>query len=102
VNSFCEIEKLIPLKQPSDKIRIFRTLLKGQALSYFEHHLRRRLEAEDSEIPGNDLMQLVLRELHKCLEYTPKCAIRMQKYYIRQHRGLYIGLNTFVKQFVKG
>jgi hypothetical protein len=27
--------------------------LKGQALSYFEHHLMRRLEAEDSDVPDN-------------------------------------------------
>jgi hypothetical protein len=27
------------MKEPADKTRMFRTLLKGQALSYFEHHL---------------------------------------------------------------
>jgi hypothetical protein len=32
---------------------MFRNYLKGQALSYFEHHLIRRLEAEDSDIPDN-------------------------------------------------
>jgi hypothetical protein len=41
--------------------------LKGQALSYFEHHLMRRLEAEESEVPDNELIELVLRDVG--LEY---------------------------------
>jgi hypothetical protein len=65
---------------------MFRTLLKGQALSYFEHHLMRRLEAEDSDVSDNELIELVLRDV--CLEYIPKCAISMQKYYLRHNRGL--------------
>jgi hypothetical protein len=48
--AFREIENLMPMKEPADKTRIFRTLLKGQALFYFEHHLMRRLEAEDSDV----------------------------------------------------
>ena len=51
--AFREIENLMPLKEPADKTKMFRTLLKGQALSYFEHHLRRRSDAEDSELPDN-------------------------------------------------
>jgi hypothetical protein len=51
------------MKEPADKTRIFQTLLKGQALSYVEHHLMRRLEAEDSEIPDNELIELVLRNI---------------------------------------
>jgi hypothetical protein len=85
--------------QPVDKTRMFQTLLKGQALSYFEHHLLRRLEAEDSELPDNELISLVLRDVG--LEYIPKCTIYVQKYYIRQQRGLYMGLNTSVQQFVE-
>jgi hypothetical protein len=61
--AFCEIENLMPMKEPADKTRIFRTLLKGQALSYFEHHLMRRLEGEDSEILDNDLIELVFRDV---------------------------------------
>jgi len=60
--AFREIENLMPLKEPDDKTKMFRTLLKGQALSYFKHHLRRRLEAEDSDIPDNDLLELVIRD----------------------------------------
>jgi hypothetical protein len=45
--AFREIENLMPMKEPADKTRIFRTLLKGQALSYFEHHFIRSLEEED-------------------------------------------------------
>jgi hypothetical protein len=56
VMAFREIENLMPMKKPADKTRMFQTLLKGQAFSYFEHHLMRRLEAEDSELPDNDLM----------------------------------------------
>jgi hypothetical protein len=47
VMAFCEIEK------PADKTRVFQTLLKGQALSYFEYCLSRRIETEDTEIPDN-------------------------------------------------
>jgi hypothetical protein len=96
VMAFREIENLMPMKEPADKTRMFRTLLKGQALSYFEHHLMRRLEAEDSDVPDNELIELVLRDVG--LEYIPKRAIRVQKYYMR--RGLYMGLNTSVQQFV--
>jgi hypothetical protein len=96
---FREIENLMPMKEPADKTRMFRTLLKDQALSYFEHHLMRKLEAEDSEVPDNELMKLVLRDVD--LEYIPKRAIHVQKYYMRQPRGLYMGLNTSVQQFVE-
>jgi hypothetical protein len=73
VMAFREIENLMPMKEPADKTRMFRTLLKGQALSYFEHHLMRRLEAEDSEVPDNELIELVLRDVG--LEYIPKRTI---------------------------
>jgi hypothetical protein len=63
VMAFREIENLMPMKEPADKTKMFRTLLKGQALSYFEHHLMRRLDAEDSEAPENELIELVLRNV---------------------------------------
>jgi hypothetical protein len=63
VMAFREIENLIPMKEPADKTRMFRTLLKGQALSYFEHHLMRKLEAEDSEVPDNEFIELALRDV---------------------------------------
>jgi hypothetical protein len=97
--AFREIENLMTIKEPADKTRIFRTLLKGQALSYFENHLMRRLEAEDSEIPDNEVIELVLRDIG--LEYIPKRSIWVQKYYMRHPRGLYMGLNTSVQQFVE-
>jgi hypothetical protein len=56
----------------------------------------RRLEAEDSVLPENDLIEQVLRDIG--LEYTPKCAMNVQKYYKRQ--GLHMRLNTSVQQFV--
>jgi hypothetical protein len=78
---------------------MFRTLLKGQALSYFEHHIRRRLEAEDSDVPDNELIELVLRDVG--LEYIPKHTIRIQKCYMRHVRGLYMDLDVPVQQFVE-
>jgi hypothetical protein len=72
VMAFREIENLMPMKEPADKIRMIRTLLKGQALSYFEHHLMRRLKAEDSDVPDNEVG----------LDYIPKCTICMKMYYI--------------------
>jgi hypothetical protein len=94
-----EIENLMPMKVPADKTRMFRTLLKGQALSYFEHHLMRRLEAKDSEVPDNELIELVNRDVG--LEYIPKHAISVQKYYMRQPRDLYMGIKASVQPFVE-
>jgi hypothetical protein len=96
---FREIENLMSMEEPADKTRMFRTFLNGQALSYFEHHLMRRLEAEDSNVPDNELIELVLRYVG--LEYIPKRAIHVQKYYMRQPGGLYMGLNTSLQQFVE-
>jgi hypothetical protein len=45
----------------------------------------RRLEAEDSDVPDKELIEIVLRDVG--LEYIPKHAIHMQKYYMRQPRG---------------
>jgi hypothetical protein len=42
VMAFCEIENLMPMKESVDKNRKFRILLKGQASSDFENHLRKR------------------------------------------------------------
>jgi hypothetical protein len=86
----------MPMKEPADKTRMLCTLLKGQVLSYFGHRLRKRIEAEDSEISDNELIELVFREIG--LEYIPKHAICIQKHYMR--RGLYMGLNKSVHQFV--
>jgi hypothetical protein len=68
-------------------------------MSYFELHLMRRLEAEDSDVPDNELIELVLRDVG--LEYITKRAIRVQKYYMRQSRGLRMGLNTSLQPFCR-
>jgi hypothetical protein len=99
VMAFREIENLMPMKEPADKTRMFRTLLKSQALSYFEHHLMRRLEAEDSDVPDNELIELVIRDIG--LEYIPKRTTCVQKYCMRQSRVFNMGLNTSVQQFVE-
>jgi hypothetical protein len=95
VMAFREIENLIPMKESADKTCMFWTLLMGQNLSYYEHHLMRRLEAEDLDAPDNELIELVPRDVG--LEYIPMYAINVQKYYIRQPRGLYMDLNTSVQ-----
>jgi hypothetical protein len=62
------VENLITLKKYAEKIRIFQTLLKGQALSYFDHNLMRRSEAEDLDVPDNELIELVLRDIdYECI-----------------------------------
>jgi hypothetical protein len=99
VMAFREIENLMPMKEPADKTSMFWTLLNGQALSYFEHHLMRSLETEDSDAPDNELIELVLRDVG--FKYIPTSAINVQKYYLRQPRGLYMGLNTSLQQFVE-
>jgi hypothetical protein len=71
--------------------------LKGQALPYLEHHLEKRLDAENAEFPDNDILELVIRDID--LEYIPRRAIRVQKYYMR--RGLFMGPNISVQQFVE-
>jgi hypothetical protein len=82
VIAFREIESLMPMKEPADKTRMFRTLLKCQALSYFEHHLMSGQEAENSGVPDNELIELVLRDVG--LEYIPKGTINVQKYCMRR------------------
>jgi hypothetical protein len=75
VMDFCEIENLMPMNEPADKARVLQILLKGQDLPYFEHHLSRRLDVEDSEVPDNELIELVLRKLYMGIEFIPKRAI---------------------------
>jgi hypothetical protein len=53
--AYREVETLITLKGLAGKRKMVITLLKGQALSYFEYHL----------------------------EYMPKNAIQVHKYYMR-------------------
>jgi hypothetical protein len=99
VMAFFEIKNLMPMKKPVDKTRMFRILFKSQSLSYFEDHLMRRMEAEDSEVPEYEFIELVLRDID--LEYIPKRAISVKNYYMRQPSGLYMGLNTSLQQFIE-
>jgi hypothetical protein len=57
----------------------------------------RRLEAEELEVPDNELKELVLRDVG--LEIIPKLPISVQEYYMR--RGSYMDLNTSVQQYVE-
>jgi hypothetical protein len=84
---YFEIEKIMVMREPVDKTWMVRTLIKGHALSYWEHHLNRRLAAEDGDLPDNDLMELVMTDVG--LKYIPKRAMCNEKYCMQQ--GLYLG-----------
>jgi hypothetical protein len=45
--AYHDIESQMDLNEPADKSKLVRTLLKGQALLHFEHHLQGRLDAEN-------------------------------------------------------
>jgi hypothetical protein len=66
-------------------------------LLYFEHHLKKRLDVEDAELPGNMLLELVMHDVG--LEYISESAILVQKYYMR--RGLFLRQNVSVQTFAK-
>jgi hypothetical protein len=68
-----EFENLMPMKEPADKTRVFQNLLQGQALSYFEYHLMKRLETEASDVPDNEMIELDFRDVG--LEYITNRAI---------------------------
>jgi hypothetical protein len=72
--SLVNIKNLMPLRELTNKSSMFQIFVKIQALSYFEHHLRRMLEAEDSEVPEDLLIELLLIKLYIGLEYIAKCA----------------------------
>jgi hypothetical protein len=55
---------------------------------------REWVDAEESELPVNDFIEPVCRDVG--LEYIPKSAICVQKYYMR--RALNTGLNTSVQK----
>jgi hypothetical protein len=85
------IENLMALKEPDDKTRMFRTLLKGQSLKIISGGGWRQ---KNQSSLTNHLIDLVLRYIG--LEYISKHAICVQKYYMRQPRGLYMGFNMSV------
>jgi hypothetical protein len=87
--AFNEIENLMPMKEPADKTRMFRTLLNGQDYSYFEHHLTRMLEAEDSDVFDNKLIELVHRDVG--LECIPKRSIHVQKIFDEESKEFTYG-----------
>ena len=86
----CNIEVMMPLREPGERAKMIRTLLKGQALAQFDYHLGRRLNSEDSETPDHELLEIVTRDLG--LDYISRRAIRVQRYYMR--RCLFMGPST--------
>jgi hypothetical protein len=77
--AYRKIEILMTLKEPADKSKMVKMLLKGQALACFEHHLKKRVNAELSE---NMQFEFVMIDMG--LEYIPKRAIQVQKYFMRK------------------
>jgi hypothetical protein len=63
--TYSEIESPIPMKEPADKSKMLRALLKGQTLHHLEHHLRKQLDAEDAELPDNEILELVTRNIDR-------------------------------------
>jgi hypothetical protein len=93
----CDLELLMPLKEPLDRTKMLRTMLKGRVLSLFEYHLSKRCGGEDIETKDQELLELVIRDLG--LDYISRRAIRVQKYYMR--RCLSMAPNITVQQFVE-
>jgi len=92
-----DLELLMPLKEPLERTRMLRTLLKGQALSLLEYHLSKRCGTEEEGVSDHEVLELVIRDLG--LDYISRRAIRVQKYYMR--RCLFMGPNTTVQQFIE-
>jgi len=91
-----DLEVMMTLTETVEKTKLIRTLLKGRALAQFDYHLSKRVRSEDIELPDDELLELVIRDLG--LDYISKRAIRVQRYYMR--RSLFMGPNTTVQQFV--
>jgi hypothetical protein len=51
---------IMPLKGPLEKTKMHCTLLEGTALSHFEYHLRKSLDAEDVDLPDSDLCEILI------------------------------------------
>ena len=73
-----DLELLMPLKEPSDRTKMLRTILKGRALSLFEYHLSKRCGGEYIETTDQELLELVIRD--QGLDYISRRAISVQKY----------------------
>jgi hypothetical protein len=85
---FRENEYLMHLKKTAEMTRIFWNLSKGQGLSYFEHLFINRLEAEDSELPDNDMIELVLRYIG--LNYIHERYTRAKELYEATKGFIYV------------
>jgi hypothetical protein len=71
----------MPLKEPSDRTKMLRTMLKRRELSLFEYHHSKQCDGEDIEVSDHDLLELVIRDVG--LDCISRRAIMVQKYYRR-------------------
>ena len=95
--SYHDMEVMMPLREPGERVKMLRTLLKGLDLAQFDYHIGRRINAEDSEIPDHELLEVVIIDLG--LDYISRHTIRVQQHYMRI--CLFIGPSTTVKKFVE-
>ena len=51
-----DLELLMPLKDPTDRTKMLRTMLKGRSLSLFEYDLSKRYGGEDIEVTDHELL----------------------------------------------
>jgi hypothetical protein len=88
---------MMPLNKTAENTKMIRKLLKGRALAQFDFHLRKRVCAEDIELPDSEFLEIAIRDLG--LDYISRRAIRVQRYYMRRY--LFMGPNATVQQFVE-
>jgi hypothetical protein len=55
---YCDLELLMPLKEPSDRTEMLRTMLKVRALLLFEYHLSKRCGGEDIKTTDQELLRI--------------------------------------------
>jgi hypothetical protein len=78
---YCNMELLIPLKEPSARTKMLCMMLKGCALSY-DNYLSKRCGGKAIDTKDQELLELVIRDVG--LDYISRRAIRVQKYYMRR------------------
>jgi hypothetical protein len=59
-----DLENLISLREAPDKTRMYWTLLKAHGLSYLENQMKKRMNAEDSELPNNNHIEFMCKVLY--------------------------------------
>ena len=88
--SYRDLELLMPLKEPSDKTKMVRTMLKDALFLSISLWVWSFKKMWYIEVLDHELLELVIRNLG--LDYISRRTIRVQKYYMK--RCLFMGPNT--------